>query len=166
MLVTRYTEDAFGKINLSRFLVLDVGKKAVYPLFILIEIRYRKMEPGVEKRPLFIVGDFLANMLVATLAAMATAWLIGGSLGMIAGAVAGMVVGAVIGLVSALSGLMVLLGAFEVLAPAMISGMLGGMWGGMWPLSVDAAARWGVGIGLVVIVLIYGMNTILTRRRT
>ena len=120
----------------------------------------------MEKRPLFIAGDLLANMLVATLAAMATAWLIGGSLGMIVGALAGMAVGAVVGLGLALLGLMVLLGAFEVLAPAMISGMLGGMWGGMWPLSEDAATRWGIGTGLGVVVLIYGINTILTRPRT
>ncbi|MFO7905591.1 MAG: hypothetical protein R6U98_23220 [Pirellulaceae bacterium] len=40
----------------------------------------------MEKRIPFIIGDVLANMLVATVATTAATWLIGGAWSMIAGA--------------------------------------------------------------------------------
>lgn len=116
----------------------------------------------MEKRIPFIIGDVLANMLVATVTTAAATWLIGGTWGMIAGAAAGMVLGMVIALLLCIPVLMTLLGAFEVLTPVMLSGMLGGMWGGMWPLAGSAILRWGFGTGLALVAVIYGLNAVLT----
>ena len=60
-----------------------------------------------------MIGDLLANALVATLAAALTAWLIGGSWGMIPGMLVGMVIGMFIALPVSLLMLAPLLGAAE-----------------------------------------------------
>lgn len=120
----------------------------------------------METRPLFIIGDVLANVLVAIIAIAAATWLIGGAWGMVGGMVAGMVLGSVIGLILCLLGLMLLLGAMEALTPCMMSGMLGGMWGAIWTLTGGEVLSWGTGTGLVVVAAIYGLNFVMTGPRT
>lgn len=116
----------------------------------------------MEKRLYFVVGDLFANALVGTAAVAVTAGLIGGSWGMIPGMLVGMVVGMVVALPLSLGLLFPILGVMEVMAPCMLSGMLGGMWGGMWPLAGDEIVSWGVGTGIAVVVVIYGMNVFMT----
>ncbi len=116
----------------------------------------------MEKRPYFIIGDLLANALVATVAVAVTASLIGGGWGMIPGMLAGMVVGMLVALPLSLILLFPLLGVMEVMAPCMLSGMLGGMWGGMWPLAGESVLRWGICTGIGVMVVIYILNAIIT----
>lgn len=112
----------------------------------------------MEKRPYFIVGDLVGNMLVATLAVAVSEWLIGGAWGMLPGMVIGMIIGMAIALPLSLGLLFPLLGVMEVLAPCMLSGMLGGMWGGMWPLAGAAILRWGCGTGIAVVLIVYALN--------
>ena len=119
----------------------------------------------MERRLAFVLGDLLANILVAAAATAATTWLMGGAWGMGAGAVLGMLLGGAIGLILAVGGLMPLLGALEVLSPCMLSGMLGGMWGGMWALAGAGILAWGAGTGLAVVAAIYGLNAVLTGPR-
>lgn len=119
----------------------------------------------MERRLPFVLGDLLANVLVATVATAAATWLLGGAWGMAAGAVLGMGLGGLIGLVLAAVALMPLLGALEVLTPCMVSGMLGGMWGGMWSLAAAGVLAWGAGTGLAVVAAIYGLNAVLTGPR-
>ncbi|GMR23384.1 MAG: hypothetical protein BMS9Abin37_1805 [Acidobacteriota bacterium] len=116
----------------------------------------------MEKRLYFVIGDLFANAFVATVAVAMTAWLIGGSWGMIPGMLVGMVIGSVIAVLLSLGPLAPMFGFMEVIAPCMLSGMLGGMWGGMWPLAGAATLRWGTGTGLVVIVLVYALNALMT----
>ena len=116
----------------------------------------------MEKRPYFIIGDLLANALVATVAVAVSASLIGGGWGMIPGMLAGMVVGMLVALPLSLIVLFPLLGVMEVMAPCMLSGMLGGMWGGMWPLAGESVFRWGISTGIGVMVVIYMLNAIIT----
>jgi len=116
----------------------------------------------MEKRPYFIIGDLLANALVATVAVAVSASLIGGGWGMIPGMLAGMVVGMLVALPLSLIVLFPLLGVMEVMAPCMLSGMLGGMWGGMWPLAGESVFRWGISTGIGVMVEIYMLNAIIT----
>ncbi len=117
---------------------------------------------NMEKRLYFVIGDLLANMVIATIAVALTAWLIGGSWGMVPGMLGGMVIGMLITLPLALGLLAPLLGIMEVLSPCMISGMLGGMWGGMWPLAGNAVFSWGIGTGTIVMVMIYVLNARMT----
>ena len=119
----------------------------------------------METRLAFVLGDLLANALVAIAATAAATWLIGGGWGMAAGGILGMGLGGVIGLVLAGAALMPLLGALEVLTPCMVSGMLGGMWGGMWPLAAGGVLAWGTGTGLAVVAGIYALNAVLTGPR-
>lgn len=116
----------------------------------------------MEKRLYFVIGDLVANALVATAAVAFTAWLIGGAWGMIPGMLVGMVLGMVIALPLTLAFLFPILGVMEVMAPCMLSGMLGGMWGGMWPLAGGEILTWGIGTGVAVVVAIYGMNVVMT----
>lgn len=116
----------------------------------------------MEKRPYFVIGDLVANCIVATAAVAVTAWLVGGAWGMIPGMVVGMIIGMIIALPLSLALLFPLLGVMEVVAPCMLSGMLGGMWGGMWPLGGAEILSWGIGTGVAVVVLIYGMNLFVT----
>jgi hypothetical protein len=53
----------------------------------------------------------------------------------------------------------------EVMAPCMLGGMFGGMWGGMWPLQGKEILQWGVGTGVVVFVVVYAMNAVLSGPR-
>ena len=114
----------------------------------------------METRPYFVIGDLLANILVATAAVALSAWLIGGALGMWPGMLVGMLLGMVVAFFISLPLLSPILGVMEVMSPCMLSGMLGGMWGGMWPLAGDAILRWGAGTGLIVIVIIYAINAV------
>ena len=116
----------------------------------------------MEKRLYFVVGDFVANIVVATAAVAVTSWLIGGAWGMIPGMIVGMVVGMIVALPLSLGCLFPLLGVMEVMAPCMLSGMLGGMWGGMWDLEGTAILQWGAGTGIAVVVVIYAMNIFMT----
>jgi hypothetical protein len=113
----------------------------------------------MEKRPYFLIGDLLANALVATVAVAFTAWLIGGTWGTVPGMLAGMVLGMAIALPLILALLLPLLGVMEVIAPCMLSGMVGGMWGGMWPLVGAGIFRWGLGTGVAVFVIVYAIST-------
>lgn len=116
----------------------------------------------MEKRPYFVIGDFAANILCATAAVAVTSWLIGGSWGMIPGMIVGMVLGMIVALPLSLALFFPILGVMEVMAPCMLSGMLGGMWGGMWPLAGSAILEWGIGTGVVVVIVIYAMNIFIT----
>jgi hypothetical protein len=116
----------------------------------------------MEKRPYFVIGDLIANILVATAAVALTAWLIGGSWGMIPGMIVGMVLGMIIAVPLTVALLAPLLGIMEVLAPCMLGAMFGGMWGGMWPLQGAEILRWGVGTGVVSFVVVYALNTVLS----
>jgi hypothetical protein len=116
----------------------------------------------MEKRPLFILGDLLANCCVATLATALSAWLIGGSLGMLPGMLAGMLLGMLISLPLGVGLLSMLLGIMEVMMPCMLSGMLGGMWGGMWPLQTEDIFQWGIGTGVSMVIVIYTLNAFMS----
>ena len=116
----------------------------------------------METRPLFVIGDLLANSFVATAAVALTAWLIGGSWGMLPGMLAGMLIGMLISLPLGLALLSPLLGVMEVMTPCMLSGMFGGMWGGMWPLDGGAIWLWGISTGIATVALIYALNAALT----
>jgi len=116
----------------------------------------------MEKRLYFVVGDFVANALVATAAVAVTTWLIGGTWGMISGMIVGMVLGMIVALPLSLGLLSPLLGIMEVIAPCMLSGMLGGMWGGMWALTGGQIVQWGVGTGVAVVAVIYALNIFMT----
>jgi len=116
----------------------------------------------MEKRLYFIIGDLLANALVATAIVALTVWLIGGSWCMSAGMLAGMVIGSVAALILSLVLLVPILGAMEVFVPCMLSGMLAGMWGGMWPLDWAGIIQWGIGTGIAVVILIYALNVVMT----
>ena len=116
----------------------------------------------MEKRPLFVLGDLVANAFVATIAVAATNWMLGGAIGMIPGMLIGMLIGMIIALPVGLVMLAPLLGAMEVLSPCMISGMLGGMWGGMMALSGDEVLNWGIGTGIAVVIVIYIINALVT----
>ncbi|MFQ5634735.1 MAG: hypothetical protein ACE5G3_05335 [Gammaproteobacteria bacterium] len=115
----------------------------------------------MEKRPYFVIGDLVANALVATAAVAMTAWLIGGAWGMIPGMLAGMLIGMAVALPLSLGLLFPILGVMEVLTPCMLAGMFGGMWGGMWPLAGESVLRWGAGTGAVVVALIYALNAVM-----
>ncbi|MFW2405648.1 MAG: hypothetical protein ACN4GT_12835 [Gammaproteobacteria bacterium] len=116
----------------------------------------------MEKRPYFVIGDLIANILVATAAVALTTWLIGGSWGMIPGMIVGMVLGMIIAIPLTVAVLAPLLGIMEVMAPCMLGGMFGGMWGGMWPLQGEEILRWGVGTGIVSFAVVYVLNTVLS----
>ena len=120
----------------------------------------------MEKRLYFIIGDLVANALVATVAVALTAWLIGGAWGMLPGMLVGMVLGMAIALPLTLALLFPILGVMEVMAPCMLSGMVGGMWGGMWPLAGVAIYQWGIGTGIAVVVIIYAVNAAMSGRQT
>jgi hypothetical protein len=119
----------------------------------------------METRLYFVVGDLLANILVATVAVAFTAWLIGGAWGMLPSMLVGMVLGMAISLPLILALLFPVLGVMEVMAPCMLSGMLGGMWGGMWPLAGAEIFRWGLGTGVAVVAIIYALNAVLSGPR-
>ncbi|MDJ0926071.1 MAG: hypothetical protein QNJ73_00355 [Gammaproteobacteria bacterium] len=119
----------------------------------------------METRLPFIIGDLLANAFVATVAVALTSWLIGGDWGMAVGMLAGMVIGMIVALILSLTMLVPVLGVMEVMSPCMLSGMFGGMWGGMWALSGGDVFRWGIGTGLIVVVVIYGLNLFVTGPR-
>jgi len=112
----------------------------------------------METRLYFVIGDCIANVFVATVAVALTTWLIGGAWGMIPGMIAGMVVGMLIAIPLSVGLLFPLLGVMEIMAPCMLSGMFGGMWGGMWPLTGAEIWKWGIGTGIVVVILIYVLN--------
>ena len=114
----------------------------------------------METRPLFVLGDLVANILVATVAAAASSALIGGEWGMVPGMLAGMAVGMVIALPVMFVLFVPLLGVMEVITPCMVGGMLGGMWGGMWLLEGAELLRWGAATGVVVMGTIYTLNHI------
>jgi hypothetical protein len=116
----------------------------------------------MEKRPYFVIGDLVANVVVAMAGVAVATWLIGGSWGMIPGMIVGMVIGMAVSLPLSLAVFFPLLGVMEVMAPCMLSGMLGGMWGGMWPLDGAGILRWGLGTGVGVVAVIYAMNLLLT----
>lgn len=119
----------------------------------------------MEKRLYFVLGDLIANILVATVAVAVTAWLIGGSWGMIPGMIVGMVLGMIIAIPLTVAVLAPLLGIMEVMAPCMLGGMFGGMWGGMWPLQGEEILRWGVGTGVAAFALVYALNSVMTGPR-
>lgn len=114
----------------------------------------------MERRAYFVIGDILANSLVATAAVALSAWLIGGGPGMWPGMLAGMVLGMALALVLSML-LAPLLGVMEVMVPCMLSGMLGGMWGGMWPLAGSDLPRWGVATAFAVLTVVYLANALL-----
>ena len=116
----------------------------------------------MEKRLPFIIGDLLANAFVATVSIAVTSWLIGGDWGMAAGMIDGMIIGMVVALILSLTMLVPVLGVMETLTPCMLSGMFAGMWGGMWSLTGAEILRWGIGAGLIVVVIIYALNLIVT----
>jgi hypothetical protein len=111
----------------------------------------------METRPFFVFGDLFANVLVASAATLCCAKLIGGTWGMLPGMVAGMLLGMLIALVLVIL-LVPVLGIMETMMPCMLAGMFGGMCGGMWALSSADALRWGVGIGVAAMLLIYLLN--------
>jgi len=116
----------------------------------------------MEKRLYFIVGDVLANIIVATLALAASSALIGGNLGMVPGMFVGMFIGMLVALIISMGVLAPLLGIMEILMPCMLGGMIAGMWGGMWDLSAAQIWQWGVATGLGTLVFIYVINALLT----
>ena len=116
----------------------------------------------MEKRLYFVIGDLLANAFVATVTVALTAWLIGGSWGMISGMLVGMLIGMAVSLILSVALLAPILGIMEIIAPCMLSGMLAGMWGGMWPLTGTAILRWGISTGIIVVVIIYALNAVMT----
>jgi len=115
----------------------------------------------MEKRPYFVLGDALANVLVATTTIAVSTAAIGGDIGMIPGMLVGMLLGMVIALIMSLVILAPILGIMEILTPCMLGGMVGGMFGGMWDLSGAEILQWGVATGLGAQVFVYTMNAVL-----
>jgi hypothetical protein len=116
----------------------------------------------METRPLFVLGDFAANIFVATAITAVTSLLIGGSLGMWPGMIAGMLLGMALALPLGFGLMAPWLGVMEVATPTMLSGMFAGMWGGMWDLSAAEMLRWGAGTGVAVVVVIYALNAVMS----
>jgi len=114
----------------------------------------------VETRPFFVVGDWFANILVATLAAAAATKLIGGIWGM-PGMIPGMALGMLIALVVSML-LVPVLGIMETMVSCMLSGMLGGMCGAMWSFDVGDTVRWGIGLGSGIVLLVYALNFVMS----
>jgi hypothetical protein len=83
--------------------------------------------------------------------------LIGGTWGMVPGMFGGMVLGMFAALLVSIF-LVPVLGIMETMVSCMLSGMLGGMVGGMWALDFGDWVRWGIGIGLSIVVLVYALN--------
>ncbi len=112
------------------------------------------------------MGDVLANSIVGALAACLAAWASGSEWPMIVAMVAGMILGMFVGLVASLTVFGPLFGAMEVMVPCMLTGMIAGMIGAMWPLAITAAARWGIVIGLSVVIYIDVLNALLQGPQT
>ncbi len=115
----------------------------------------------MEKRPYFVLGDALANIVVATAAIAASSAAIGGDMGMLPGMLLGMLLGMLIALIISMGILAPMLGVMEILTPCMLGGMFGGMWGGMWDLSGGEIFQWGAATGLGALVFVYTMNAVL-----
>ena len=111
----------------------------------------------METRPYFVFGDWLANVLVATLAVAITTRFLAGTWGMLPGMLVGMLVGMIVALVVSML-LVPVLGIMETMMACMLSGMLGGMCGGMWGFDAGDVLRWGIGLGSIVFILIYTLN--------
>lgn len=117
----------------------------------------------MERRPYFVLGDLLVNVLVGALAASAARGL--ASIGwhplvaMLAGMVAGMLVA-----VPVTVGFMPLFGAFEVMLPGMFTGMFAGMAAGMIQAMHGLTPGDAVVLGSAVGVLSLGWVYFLTAR--
>ncbi len=104
----------------------------------------------VETRLYFVLGDLLLNAVAGAAAALAAHALVPFSWHAFVAMPLGMVAGAVVA--SALAILfMPLLGAFEVMLPAMLTGMVAGM----AAPGVDRPALAGASIGLAVVAWVY-----------
>lgn len=119
----------------------------------------------METRLYFLLGDLLACVLVAVVAACACAAIFSDAWPMVLLMPVSMVVGMFIGLlVAVLAGLIYFFGAMEIMVPTMFTGMVAGMWGAMVgagpEFSYASLAMQGATLGLVVNVAIriYSMS--------
>ncbi len=119
----------------------------------------------METRLYFLLGDLLACVLVAVVAACACAAIFSDAWPMVLLMPVSMVVGMFIGLlVAVLAGLIYFFGAMEIMVPTMFTGMVAGMWGAMVgagpEFSYASLAMQGAILGLVVNVAIriYSMS--------
>ena len=118
----------------------------------------------VDKRAFYVIGDFLANLVIGGVAGAAAWMIVGTGWNMWAAMAAMMPLGMIIGLVLSFPA-SIKLGAHEAMIPAMYSGMWGamvvGMMASMMPLPLPHAAAMGAACGVAEIVFIWIANTIL-----
>ena len=120
----------------------------------------------MERRPYFILGDFIVNIVTGIAAALATIALVGPGWNMMIGMFVGMALGMALAMLLSLAVFAAFFGAMEVMLPAMLTGMAAGMWLGMAaPMgAVDAlrAAQMGAVTGVGVVVFTYLMDAALS----
>ncbi len=118
----------------------------------------------MDHRLFYVIGDFLANLVIGTVAGVVAWAIVSPGWNMWLAMVAMMAVGMMVGLVLYFP-IARFLGAQEAMLPAMYSGMWGGMVLGMMcammPVSLGHAAQMGAACGIAEIVFIWIANTIL-----
>ncbi len=118
----------------------------------------------MDNRLYFIVGDLLVNILTGALVGLVCNLLIDTSWNMWVAMFVAMAIGMAMALLMFFPAGM-LFGAMEVMVPQMQSGMWAGMVVGMWaamhPLGNIAAIEVGALCGLAVIIIIWGLNSLL-----
>ena len=118
----------------------------------------------MERRLYFLLGDLVSNAGVGALVGLAVAALVGDTWPPVLGMVAGMLAGGVVALPAAVV-LSVPFGAMELMLPVMVTGMTSGMllgmlaaMGAMGAMPRGTAAELGAIMGLVVLLITYGLN--------
>ena len=118
----------------------------------------------MDRRLFYVVGDFLANLIIGTIAGVIAWSIVSPGWNMWVAMLAMMALGMVVGLVLYFP-FAIRLGAQEAMIPAMYTGMWGGMVVGMMsammPLPLNHAAQMGAACGIAEIVFIWIANTIL-----
>ena len=116
----------------------------------------------MERRPYFILGDFVVNVLTGLAAALATIAVVGTGWNMMIGMFVGMALGMALAMLLSLAVFAAFFGAMEVMLPAMLTGMAAGMWLGMAapmePIGALRAAEMGTVTGVGVFAFTYLMN--------
>ena len=118
----------------------------------------------MDHRLYFVVGDFIANLLVGALVGLLSWLIVGPGWNMWIGMLAMMPTGMVVGLACFFPA-GIKLGAMEAMVPMMYSGMMSGMFAGMlppmMPTSAALATAVGAACGAVTIILIWIVNSLL-----
>lgn len=118
----------------------------------------------MDHRLFYVMGDFLANLVIGVIAGLVAWAIVGPHWNMWAAMFTMMALGMVIGLVIFFP-VGIQLGAMEAMIPAMYTGMWAGMVVGMMsamiPLPMWHAAQMGAACGIAEIIFIWIANTIL-----